>query len=136
MSEMIEKLKAYLQTEEGKASQKRFTDSMVFYHNVYLPKWIGKIKEKIDEHSADYVIEKLITKYRSDEYRDREYKCRREPEEKLFYLLLCYCREYCVPCEEDRYWGSFVPEAYNIGSYIITLCVGQGSFIGFEKVKS
>lgn len=135
MSEMLEKLKAYLDSPEGKESTRRFVESQRFYNEVYLPKWIGKIEEKINQYGEDTVIEYLISKYRNDKYRDRESKCGREPDELLFYLLLNYAREKCKPSDEDEHWDNFVAEVYYIGSYIIQLYVGQGSFVAFKKIK-
>lgn len=135
MDSIIEKLKAYIDSPEGKESRRRYVESQRFYYEVYLPKWIGKVEKKINQYGEDTVIEYLINKYRNDEYRNREYRCGREPDERLFYLLLNYAREKCKPSDEDEHWGNFVAEVYYIGSYIIQLCVGQGSFVAFKKIK-
>ena len=135
MSEMLKNLKAYLKSDAGKVSIEKITKHIEFENYVFTPKWVGKIKEKIDLHSADYVIEKLLNKYRTDEYRDREYKCGVEPRETLLYYLLYYAREHCVESQDDKHYGMFTAEAYFIGSYLIQLLVGQGSFISLQKLK-
>jgi hypothetical protein len=132
---MIEKLKEYLDSPEGKESTRKFIAAQNFEHNIFKPKWIGKIKEKIDEHGADAVIEYLINKYRNDKYRDREWKCRREPEEKLLYYLFYYAQEHCAEATDDKHYGMFVSEAYIIGSYVIQLLLGQGSFVALHKLE-
>jgi hypothetical protein len=130
---MIEKLKAYLESEEGKAATKKFAEEIHFQNNVFKPNWVERIKKKIDEYGTDSVIEKLLDKYRSNEYRNREYRCGREPMEVLFYTLLDYARVYCKPSDEDKHWGMFIEEVYYIGSYVIKLAIGQGSMVILEK---
>ena len=135
IDKMIDKLKAYLETEEGKAATKKFAEEMYFQENVFKPNWVERIKKKIDEHGADYVIEKLLDKYDSDNYVDREYRCGREPMEILLYTLLDYARVYCKPSVEDDHWGMFIEEVYYIGSYVIMLAIGQGSKIILRKTN-
>lgn len=135
MSKWIEELKAFFESEEGQTATKKFADAIHFEENVFKPNWVERIKKKIDEYGADFVIEKLLDKYRSKEYRDREYRCGREPMEVLFYTLLDYARMYCKPSDEDEHWGMFIEEVYYIGSYTIKLAIGQGSMVILEKIR-
>jgi hypothetical protein len=135
MSGTLERLKDYLNSSEGVELRQRYIQHQKFYYEVYLPKWIGKIEQKINQYGEDTVIEYLINKYRNDEYKNREYRCGREPSEPLFYFLLNYAREKCKHSDDDEHWGNFVAEVYYIGSYIIQLNVGQGSFASFKKIK-
>jgi glucan phosphorylase len=132
---MINRLIEILQSEEGKAATKKFVEEMYFQENVFKPNWIERIKKKIDEFGADYVIEKLLDKYDSNDYVNREYRCGREPMEILLYTLLDYARVYCKPSDEDNHWGMFIEEVYYIGSYVIELAIGQGSKIILRKTN-
>jgi hypothetical protein len=136
MKTMLNKLKSYLETEEGKASIQKMKNHILFEKDIFMPKWIGKIKEKIDLYGENLVIETLVDKYKSDKYRDREYKCGREPQETLLYYLFYYAQEYCKESTDSSHYGMFTAEAYHIGSYIIQLNIGQGSFISLSKLKN
>jgi glucan phosphorylase len=132
---MIDRLAEVLQSEEVQAATKKFVEEMYFQENVFKPNWIERIKKKIDEFGADYVIEKLLDKYDSNDYVNREYRCGREPMEILLYTLLDYARVYCKPSDEDNHWGMFIEEVYYIGSYVIKLAIGQGSKIILRKTN-
>jgi hypothetical protein len=132
---MLDRLIEILQSEEGKTSIDKFVQKMYFEENVFKPNWVERIKKKIDEHGPDYVIEKLLNKYGSTKYIDREYRLGREPDDALLYHLLNYSRKYCQRSIEDTHWGMFIEEVYYIGSYVIKLAIGQGSMVILEKIK-
>ena len=134
MSENIfEKLTAFLETEEGQRSLEEFGKKMKAEDD-RRTRNIERFK-KYAEHRLDEVLEKIITKYDSDEYVRREYRLGYEPRETLLWVALNYAEEYCEPCEDPQYANPFTGEMYWIGSYVIQVMHGQGSVIRIEKTQ-
>lgn len=98
-------------------------------------RWVEKLKSKY-ENDIDYVIERLMDKYYSDEYIDREYKLGFQPREPLLWLLLAYAEKYCNLCNDERYLNQFTGTAYYLGSYVIQTMYGQGAIIKVDKIVS
>jgi hypothetical protein len=131
---MLEKLKAFLETEEGKKSIKEWGDKINQEHE-HRNRWVEKFKTRC-ENDLDICLEKLITKYSSDEYVNREYKMGFEPREPLLWLAFEYALKHCEPCEDEQYHNMFTGSAYYIGSYVIQVMHGQGSVIRIDKVTT
>jgi hypothetical protein len=121
-----------LESEEGKASMKRFVEKMANRYTVR-QRWV----EKIHTHygtDIDVLTEKLMDKYYSDAYRDKEYyKCHCEPREELLWLLMEYAETYGKKCKNKKYYNDFTGVAYYLGSYVIQTMHGQGSVIRIDK---
>lgn len=134
MSEMLEKLKTYLESEEGKKSisnwAKKYAQDQD--HN---NRWVEKFKNRC-ENDLDGTIERLMDKYYSNEYVNREHKIGFEPRERLLWLTYDYASKYCKPCEEEKYFNMFTSDAYYVGSYVIQLMIGQGSALRIDKIES
>lgn len=125
MSENIfEKLTAFLETEEGQQSIEEFRKKLDQEHD-RADRNVERFK-KYAEHRLDEVLEKIINKYDSDEYVNREYRLGYEPREKLLWVALDYADKYCKPCEDPQYANPFTGEMYYIGSYVIQVMHGQG----------
>ena len=80
------------------------------------------------------VIRRLIKKYNSSEYSEREYSKGYEPRMPLYEVLLDYAIEYCQKCNyrPNKY---FPEEQYDIdGRFVISIIYGQGSFISVTEV--
>ena len=129
MGKLVDELKSFLDTEEGKEwarkwGEKKKRDQEIRekqierFHN--LPKPV--------QHNF---IEKCIEKYYSDKYVDKEmFKCGCEPREELFYLILDYSRKYGIKADISKLNEDFLAERYLLDSkYEISLYVGQGSFV-------
>ena len=90
---MVEKLREFLNSEEGKKSIEEFGNKMR-REEERKDRWIEKFK-KIAEPDIDSHLEKLIKKYDSDEYVRREYALGYEPRESLLWIALGYAKKYC-----------------------------------------
>jgi hypothetical protein len=95
---------------------------------------VERFKQKA-EADLTGTMAKLLAKYESDEYRDREYRMGYEPREDLLWLAFEYARTYCVECDDDKYLNDFTGEAYYIGNYVIQIMHGQGSCIRVDEIE-
>jgi len=112
--------KYYQEIDNNKKRNERYVDKL---HSLY-------------GTNIDVIIEKIINKYDSKEYRNREYKMGYEPREDLYWLLLSYAEKYGKPCNERKYYNMFTSEAFFIGSYVIQAMDGQGSVVHIDKIRS
>lgn len=129
---MIERLRTLLETDDGKKLMEEWVMKMNQddeHHN----RWVDKLKIKY-HNNIDYVIEKLMDKYYSDEYVEREYKIGVQPREPLLWLVYGYAEKYGQPCDDEKYLNPFTEGAYFIGSYVIQLMNGQGAILKIDKV--
>jgi hypothetical protein len=129
---IVEKLREFLDTEEGKKSIEEFGNK-IKKEEERKDRWIEKFK-KLAESDIDAYLEKLIEKYDSDEYVRREYSLGYEPRESLLWIALGYAKKYCKECTDEKYLNMFTGEAYYMGSYIIQVMHGQGSVIRIDKM--
>ncbi len=128
----LELLKKHLESDEGKASLKRFVEKMANRYTVR-QRWVEKIHTYYG-NDIDSLTEKLMDKYYSDVYRDREYgKCKCEPREPLLWVLMEYAETYGKKCKNKKYYNDFTGVAYYLGSYVIQTMHGQGSVIRIDK---
>ncbi len=95
-------------------------------------RWVDKLKTRY-ESNMDYIIDKLIDKYYSDEYINREYKIGVQPREPLLWVVWDYARIYCQECNDEKYLNEFSGGSYYIGSYIIQIMYGQGCILNIYK---
>ena len=134
MNDMLERMKAYLESDEGKEAARQWGLKMQ-REEAHLQRWVEKFKQRC-EGDLDTTIDRLISKYNSDEYRDREYfKCKCEPREPLLWLVWEYASEYCKECTDEKYFNDFTGGAYYIGSYVVQIMYGQGSVLRFDKIE-
>ncbi len=132
MNQQLELLKKHLESDEGKASMKRFVEKMTNRYTVR-QRWVEKIHTYYG-NDIDSLTDKLMDKYYSDVYRDREYeKCNCEPREPLLWLLMEYAETYGKKCKNKKYYNDFTGVAYYLGSYVIQTMHGQGSVIRIDK---
>jgi hypothetical protein len=132
MNQQLELLKKHLESDEGKASMKRFVEKMANRYTVR-QRWVEKIHTYYG-NDIDSLTEKLMDKYYSDVYRDREYyKCKCEPREPLLWVLMEYAETYGEECKDENYFNDFTGDAYYLGSYVIQTMHGQGSVIRIDK---
>lgn len=133
----VNKLSEYLDSEEGKAHMIEYFDRLKRIDECE-DRWTDRSWNHI-KHDVDFYIEKLITKYESDEYRDREYrKANCEPREPFFWVLFDVAKKYgreCTDQEVDIYANMFTGDMAVIGSYVIQVMHGQGSVIRIDKIS-
>jgi hypothetical protein len=132
-SDLLKNLTNFLKTEEGRKSIEEFSKKMKAEDDRRSNN-IERFK-KYAEHRLDEVLEKIVTKYDSDEYVRREYSLGYEPRETLLWVAFGYATEYCKPCDDPEYANYFTGTMYYIGSYVIQIMYGQGSVIKIEKIK-
>jgi hypothetical protein len=133
-NEMMEALKKhieFLESDEGKLYIEKIKEKEEIKKR-FKDRWIERLKKHI-EPNIDLTIEKLLKKYDSDEYVNREYKLGYEPRNQLLWLVYDYAEKYCKECEDEKYLNDFTASAYYIGNYVIQMMIGQGSVVTITK---
>lgn len=135
-SKSLDKLVEWLKTEEGKADlEEFFAEKKKEQDNLD-----GQLHRFHKDYSADFdtIVEKVIKKYESDEYKDRWYNRGIEPPCDLYWFLFYYAEKYgdeCTP--EGRYWkeygNMFTSAMYQINGYTFQRMDGQGSVIKINR---
>ncbi len=133
MSDMLKKLREFLDSDEGKKSIEEFRNKLERIEE-RKNRWTEKFKE-LAEPNIDAALSKIIEKYDSDEYVKREYSLGYEPRETLLWIAFSYAEKYCKECTDEKYLNVFTGNAYYIGSYVIQVMHGQGSVIKIEKIE-
>ena len=136
MGKILDELIEWLDSPEGQKELDEERKKMKFIIDID-NKYIDKFHDMSIERRAE-IIEKLIKKYNSDEYYNREmFKCHREPTCYLFWLLNDYAEKYGeeLPDKENN------PFPYTVrlidGKYVIRVMHGQGSVVQvWDKTKS
>ena len=131
MNPTVKWLKEHLESEEGRESIRRYAQK-IYNKEMVRRRWVQKFKDRY-ENDLGTILEKLIAKYDSDEYVNREHKLGYEPRQPLFDLVWDYAQEYCKEYRGKKHLTPFTVGAYNIGSYVIQLLSGQGSYIRIDK---
>ena len=131
MGSIVESLKKYLESDEYKQRLEEENKRELFL-NSWKDKWIEKIHSLTVEQRAD-VIRKCIKKYDSEEYKDKEYKKGRFPENTLFDMLDDYAEKYGEPLyiENDVCVSKYLID----GKFIIECFYGQGSVINVKEIE-
>lgn len=135
MSEILdgifEQLKAYLESDEGKADIKRENEK-VFFRNSLMTKYMDYLHNmSIEERDALFI--KIKAKYDSDEYYYRWINRGIEPPEDLYHYILEYGSRYGILNEiEDAHFAydSFIIDNH----WVITAWYGQGTAYNFDKL--
>ncbi len=133
MSDMLKKLREFLDSDEGKKSIEEFRNKLERIEE-RKNRWTEKFKE-LAEPNIDAALSKIIEKYDSGEYVKREYSLGYEPRESLLWIAFNYAEKYCKECTDEKYLNVFTGNAYYIGSYVIQVMHGQGSVIKIEKIE-
>ena len=127
----INELSVYLNSDEGKRAMDEYTQK-ILRESECIDRWVEKFKSKYED-KLDCVLERLMDKYYSDEYVNREYKIGVQPREPLLWLVWEYAMEHCEQCEDEKYLNDFTGDAYYIGSYVIQIMYGQGAILKIDK---
>lgn len=132
MSAILEQLKAFLDSEEGKTFVKEEQDRMLF-HREHINKYVEKLFN-MGPIMRDSLFSKIKTKYDSDEYYHRWIDRGIEPPEVLYDYILEYGFKYGKPNTiEDAYFGY---DSYIIDdTWVITCWYGQGVAYNFNRIK-
>lgn len=132
----INKLKLYLETEEGQKEVQEYFDEMFKKEEMAISQLVRFHEKYNDENKFSKIVEKIISKYDSYKYRDREYNLGREPMEDLYFFLYEYAEKYgSEPTDEEFeiHGNDFTSGLYKIHGYFFNLMCGQGSCIKISK---
>ena len=131
MSDLVEQLKRYFDTPEGKEFVKQEQARMIFQRE-HINKYVEKL-HKMGPIERDILFQKVKSKYDSDEYYHRWMDRGIECPETLYNYILEYGIKYGVDNTiEDAHFGY---DSYIIdNSWIITCWYGQGCCYNFDKV--
>jgi hypothetical protein len=131
MSALIEQLKTYLDSEEGKADIKKQQELVAFRTNL-IDKRMNYL-HNLSIYERDILFSKIKAKYDSDEYYYRWINRGIEPPKDLYYYVLEYGYIYGKTNEiKDAHFGY---DSYIIdNSWVITAWYGQGTAYNFDKV--
>lgn len=129
---ILEQLKAFLDSEEGKTFVKEEQNRMLF-HREHINKYVEKLFN-MGPIMRDVLFSKIKTKYDSDEYYHRWIDRGIEPPEVLYDYILEYGFKHGIPNTiEDAHFGY---DSYIIDdTWIITCWYGQGTAYNFNRIK-
>jgi hypothetical protein len=100
---------------------------------------LERAHEFFETNDFETIVDRIIDKYSSDEYYERELiKAGREKRTELFWFLRDYAMRYGRECTNDEYEQHacmFTGDMYYINGYIFESIHGQGSFVRVIKVK-
>jgi hypothetical protein len=129
---ILEKLQKLLYSEEGKKSVTEYFDKINQRKDIE-----NKQLERLDKiNDFSNFVEKTISKYGDDKYRDRWYNRNITPPEDLFWFLFKYSEKYGRTCDEkewELYGNMFSSALYFCKGYYFNRMDGQGSMIDIIK---
>lgn len=124
METIVERLKEYLNSKSQKEIEE---DWERITHTKFYDIWVEKL-HGLDKDLRSNLIKKVIEKYKSQEYLNREYSLGYEPRMELFTLLQKYAEKYGDDIPDE--YGDFVASALLVDSkWLVKLFIGQGSYI-------
>lgn len=136
MNNLVEKLKAHLATEDGHKEAVEYFERIRKENEIkekQLERFHSKINSKKD---FEFFVEKVISKYESDKYKDFWWKRYCEPPKSLYFFLFKYAKKYGREAnrnEYQKYANMFTAGIYTIHGYYFNLMNGQGSCILISK---
>lgn len=130
ISKNLSDLKEFLESAEGEQSIERFVAGLKAEEDLD-NRWIEKFRKKFGDN-PDNILDRLMEKYYSDRYINKEHKLGFQPREILLWLVWGYARKYCKSCEDSKYINTFTGEAFYIGSYVIQIMYGQGAILRID----
>jgi hypothetical protein len=134
MSKVFEDLLKWVNSEEGIKALEVERQKLLFLDELS-DKYIDKLHSMSLENRSE-LIDKIITKYESDEYKDREmFKLHYEPRNTLYWYLDDYAEKYGeeLPNEENNPFPHSIRMIDN--KYIVRKMYGQGTVIDVWKVE-
>lgn len=127
---MFEKLREYLDSEEGEKAMEKYALKLKKENDLY-DYWLNNLHIKYSNRFAE-ILEKIIKKYDSDKYVNKEYKLGYQPREPLFTLFYDYAEKYgreCTDREWETYGNMFTGSLYYCNGYYFNMMHGQGTVI-------
>lgn len=129
---MLEKVKDILDSPEGKETISLFAKKLDRQHR-QKERNLERFTRMVEHTGLEQLIDRITTKYDSDEYNTREWKMGYyETREPLSGLVYDYFSEHGEETEEGS--NDFMVGNFRIGSYVVGLMIGQGSYIMIQKI--
>lgn len=128
----LKKLDEFLNSEEGKKSLTDYVNKL----NRKDARINNQLERFHDKYNFSEFVNKVITKYDGDAYKDRWYNRSIEPPEDLYWFLFSYVRRYgreCTVDEWETHANMFTSELYYHDGYYFNKMDGQGSVIQITK---
>lgn len=131
MGIILEQIKSYINSKEGKEYIKRENENIKL-RKEREDKYIQYL-HNLSLSNRTTLFEKIKAKYESKEYYNREIKLGREPRELLYDYILEYGYKYGI--SNDIPNTHFGYDSYIIdGIWVITAWYGQGTCYNFNKL--
>ncbi len=134
MSEALDKLRAWWETDEAKDSMIKYCNK-IKQSNEILNNQLERFHIKYGDQ-FETIVNKINNKYNSSEYKQRWYKRSIEPPTDLYFFLYEYAVKYGRKCnkkEWNKYSNMFTASLYFINNYYIGIMNGQGSVVQIDK---
>lgn len=134
MEDQLDAFRAYLKSDEGKASMEEYFGKLANEKKIQqsqLKRFHAKFK-----NNFEFIVEKIQAKYDSKKYQDSWYNRGIEPPETLISFLFEYSCKYgrqCTKKEYKKYANMFTGELRFCKGYYFNLMHGQGSVIHVIK---
>lgn len=132
MNEMLEKLKAYLESDEGKKKSEEYFAKLARAEKIN-KRQVKRINRYIKTLSSEN-LHSLVLKYCKweEKHQDMLYKRGIDGSSTLMDLIFDFFRKYGkgLKCDE-----MFESARYGYGKYEMSLFVGQGSFYKIEYIE-
>jgi hypothetical protein len=128
MSDMIEKLKAFLETDEGKESIKKFNEDIAFKEELK-NRNIKRVRQMFnDQESFDKLVTRILEKH-NDNWRDHCYKKGVMPYPwELLYSLFDLAETQGKEIDAiDNFTEMFTSSIYTYNDWQFAITYGQGS---------
>jgi len=133
---LVQQFKEWIDSEEGKLYLENYLKKEKQEEEI-LESQLERFKSRFSSiKDFDYIVNKIIDKYESDEYVLREYKMGREPNRNLYWFLFRFAEKYgreVTEEEYEKYSNMFTDEMYYYGGYYFSVMHGQGSVIKIDK---
>lgn len=139
ISERLSKLKEHMESPEGVTSMKLWADKLEREDQIqkyHFDKFDNRFNT-VDKFGD--IIEKLKTKYESNDYYRHWIKRGIESPSPLLWFIFAYVREYGKPASDvefDIYSNDFTSSMYTHHGYIFNLMQGQGSALHVNKMDT
>lgn len=131
---LVERLQKFIDSPDGNKSADEFMKNLLGREEIEKTQ-IERFHKKHGSNPNNF-IEKVIKKYSSDSYIDKEFSFGREPRTNLYFFLFDYAHKYGKYSKAKKYQTPFSDGAYIIGDYAFALLHGQGSAINVYNIKN
>jgi len=131
----LDKLRNWLESEEGKESLSKFGGKIEREEKIR----INQLERLHKSGKFIELTEKALKKYNSKNYINRWYNRSIEPPETLFSFLFTYSEKYgrkCNKSEWKEYGNVFTSSLFYINGYYFNMMNGQGTVIRVMKTNN